>query len=459
MRPLVAGFLLLLSVVLPGTARAADVKTQELPSGKTYLSYRPKGLPQKHLLVLYLAHKGGAEAAAQEWKEKFSSIPVMAIFPSQEAKGWRVYDWETQKIVKDRELAYLLECVTHASKEYDIEKKHAIVAGDASGGDYAFELALRFPDRFAGSIAIAPTWCASNRFEANAKQTHIYFLVGAKDDRKKQAQDAHDRLRKSANDLIWRPVEELPKGMPPLPELARAVRWQQELVLPADEASLEFATKEWEAGCTPVGVHLMAKLTKDRKVAERAKKIYSGIEKQAQKELDEAQKQPRFAQMEELWRLHDRYGPLREIYFGIKKALVEVGADMSVAEAPPAAQPPPAAAGSDDATAKILETADRAQKEKKDGDYAKAIESFQKMIVQIDRSDLGAGEQKQLYLVAHYELARCQALSGRKQLAIDELTKAVDLGYDNWKQIDSDKELDSLRSEGAFQSLSARRNK
>ncbi|MEZ0228496.1 MAG: hypothetical protein ACAI25_07705, partial [Planctomycetota bacterium] len=66
---------------------------------------------------------------------------------------------------------------------------------------------------------------------------------------------------------------------------------------------------------------------------------------------------------------------------------------------------------------------------------------------------------KQLYIATHYELARCHALSGRKASSIEELTKAIELGYDDWKRIDGDKELDSIRGEGAFQSLSAKRKK
>src|SRR3954463_10478527 len=100
MRPVTTGLLLALTL-LPVSAHAADIKKNELPSGKTYLSFRPDGLPEKPLLVLWLAHKGGADAAAAEWKEKLSTIPVVAIFPQQDPKGWRCYDRESQKIVKD----------------------------------------------------------------------------------------------------------------------------------------------------------------------------------------------------------------------------------------------------------------------------------------------------------------------------------------------------------------------
>ncbi len=456
MRTPVSSLLLLASLLLPASAHGADIKTNELPSGRSYISYRPRGLPEKHLVVVWIGKEGTPEAQAQEWKEKFATIPVMAVFPTPDARGWRVYDWEAQKIHKDREVAYIRECVEHLEREWDIEKKHTIVAGDANGADYAFELALRLPECFSGSIPVGPRWCAVSRYEKKVKQARVYFLVGATDDRKKQAQDAHDRLRKNASgsDLVWRPLDGLGAGMPPLDELARAVRWHRELVGPYSDDAVDFAIKEFESGATPLGIHLLFKLSKDRKHGERAKKIFTKIEKQAEKELDDARRQPKFAQMDALWKLHDRYAPLPATYEGVKKSLKDVGADMPAAEAPPPPEP-----GSDDEAAKVFELAEKAQTHKQDGEYARAIDLLKEMLGLVDRAELGAGEKKQLYIVGHYELARCYALNNRKNSSIEELTKAVELGFDDWKKIDGDKELDSIRGEGAFQSLSAKRKK
>src|SRR4051794_4171621 len=109
------------ALLLPAAARAAELEKRELPSGKSYVTYRPNGLPEKPMLVLFLSHEHrSADKAAQWWKDNFSSIPARVIFPTAAAKGWRVYDWESQKIVKDAELRYLIECLDDAEKEFDI---------------------------------------------------------------------------------------------------------------------------------------------------------------------------------------------------------------------------------------------------------------------------------------------------------------------------------------------------
>ncbi len=54
---------------------------------------------------------------------------------------------------------------------------------------------------------------------------------------------------------------------------------------------------------------------------------------------------------------------------------------------------------------------------------------------------------------AHYNLGCSLALCGETQTALDALERAVELGYDDAKQLEHDEDLRSLRRETRFDAL------
>jgi tetratricopeptide (TPR) repeat protein len=63
--------------------------------------------------------------------------------------------------------------------------------------------------------------------------------------------------------------------------------------------------------------------------------------------------------------------------------------------------------------------------------------------------------------IAHYNLACSLALIGKKTGAILEITRAIELGYNDWQWLNDDTDLDSLRSCQKFKDMvsSKRMNK
>ncbi|HEY1066733.1 MAG TPA: hypothetical protein VGE52_11510 [Pirellulales bacterium] len=57
--------------------------------------------------------------------------------------------------------------------------------------------------------------------------------------------------------------------------------------------------------------------------------------------------------------------------------------------------------------------------------------------------------------IVAYNLACSLALNGRRRDALERLWLAVGLGYCDWQHLESDRDLDSLRSEPAFRKLLA----
>jgi len=55
--------------------------------------------------------------------------------------------------------------------------------------------------------------------------------------------------------------------------------------------------------------------------------------------------------------------------------------------------------------------------------------------------------------VARYNLACSLAMVGSKQKAIEDLARAIELGYDDFHHIEIDPDLDGLRGEPAFEAL------
>lgn len=83
-------------------------------------------------------------------------------------------------------------------------------------------------------------------------------------------------------------------------------------------------------------------------------------------------------------------------------------------------------------------------------DWKKAIEAFDKFFPRLAQAKLPEEIKKRAERDARYDYACAHALTGKKEDALKAFVKAVDLGYWDWKHIDEDKDLDTIRKEDGF---------
>lgn len=83
-------------------------------------------------------------------------------------------------------------------------------------------------------------------------------------------------------------------------------------------------------------------------------------------------------------------------------------------------------------------------------DWPGAIEGYRKVIERVERSKLQEGAKRGRLARARYNIACAHALAGQKGEALDELRRAVELGFWSWDHIAKDGDLDSIRGEPAF---------
>jgi DNA-binding beta-propeller fold protein YncE len=99
----------------------------------------------------------------------------------------------------------------------------------------------------------------------------------------------------------------------------------------------------------------------------------------------------------------------------------------------------------------------KAVKEIQAKEYDLAVADLEKVLELAGKSDdLDESARTQHRQIAHYNLACALSLASKKAAAIEHFAKAVELGYQDWKQIDEDSDLDNIRGEEGFKKIVAK---
>ncbi len=111
----------------------------------------------------------------------------------------------------------------------------------------------------------------------------------------------------------------------------------------------------------------------------------------------------------------------------------------------------------DEAGSQLDQLQAKAVKEIQAKKYDLAVADLEKVLEIAGKSDdLDESARTQHRQIAHYNLACALSLASKKAKAIEHFGKAVELGYQEWKQIDQDSDLDNIRGEEAFKKIVAK---
>ena len=135
------------------------------------------------LLLAFHGTGGSGDQAVSFWKDVADALGMVVVGPTEAGKN-------EGYAFSDRERAAALAALRWARRRFDVDEDRIFATGISRGGHLAWDLALRFPDRFA---AIAPM-IGSPRFNLTHGQNNLRFLEnvvalpirdlqGSKDDR------------------------------------------------------------------------------------------------------------------------------------------------------------------------------------------------------------------------------------------------------------------------------------
>lgn len=203
-----------LALMLAGlSAQAAKPVTVELPSD-ALLVYQPSDNPeQRYHPVVLLPYTGGSGQDLYRWKyrnyfSKHGKSDIAFILPPTEGdaddyatgEDWAetVQDWEEE----------LQVVLNEASARLRMDRERVVLAGHSMGGDMAWALMQRKPDRYAGAVIMGSrcNWRQRNAPEKLAERmTRVAFSVGERERevRRKGAQLARGLLEKAGVNVLW----------------------------------------------------------------------------------------------------------------------------------------------------------------------------------------------------------------------------------------------------------------
>jgi len=156
-----------------------DVEETEL------FAYVPRGYDPEQpapLLLAFHGTGGSGRGMVPQWREVADQVGMLVVAPSEagENEGYRF---------EDRERLAALAAMRWARRRFNVDENRVFATGVSRGGHLAWDLALRFPDRFAG---IAPmiggprlmVQRAQNnlRYMENVAHMPIRDLQGMRDD-------------------------------------------------------------------------------------------------------------------------------------------------------------------------------------------------------------------------------------------------------------------------------------
>lgn len=145
--------LLVVSCVLAGSAKAAKIQKETIPSGGKERSchvYRPDGVPQdtKTPLVILL-HGSGRDGSSltNAWRDLADEKRILLAAPDAlDRSGWRIPDDGPQ---------LLADVVAHGRLRHSIDPHRIYLFGHSAGAVFALSMAVMESDSFAAAAAHA----------------------------------------------------------------------------------------------------------------------------------------------------------------------------------------------------------------------------------------------------------------------------------------------------------------
>jgi pimeloyl-ACP methyl ester carboxylesterase len=205
-------------------AHAGKPRMIELPSGAQVV-YQPTEAPEhRYAPVVLLPYTGGSAQDLYRWKysgyfSKHSRQDIVLILPPEEGdfddyetgEDWAetVAEWEEE----------LRETLDEASERLPLDRDRIVLAGHSMGGDMAWALMQRRPDRYAGAV-IMGSRCNWREYgspqKLSQRAVRVAFSVGQKEKevRRKGAQLARGLLEKFGVLVRW---DDTPGGHVPAP--------------------------------------------------------------------------------------------------------------------------------------------------------------------------------------------------------------------------------------------------
>ncbi len=204
--------------------QAAKPKVIELPSG-AHVVYVPSDSPDhRYAPIVLLPYTGGSAQDLYRWKyrsffnqNKRSDIVLILPPVAGDASDYETgEDWAETVEEWEEELA---ETLDEAAMAVKLDRERVILAGHSMGGDMAWALMQRKPDRYAGAVIMGSrcNWRQYGSPEKLAKRSvRVAFSVGEKERevRRKGALSARGVLEKVGVHVRW---DDMPGGHLPAP--------------------------------------------------------------------------------------------------------------------------------------------------------------------------------------------------------------------------------------------------
>lgn len=212
-------------LLLPGiAAHAGKPRMIELSSGAQVV-YEPSDAPDhRYAPIVLLPYTGGSAQDLYRWKyrsffNQHSRSDIVLILPpeSGDADDYETgEDWAETVAEWEEELA---ETLDEAAEVVKLDRERVILAGHSMGGDMAWALMQRKPDRYAGAVIMGSrcNWRQRGSPEKLASRSvRVAFSVGEKEReiRRKGAQLARGVLEKVGVLVRW---DDMPGGHIPAP--------------------------------------------------------------------------------------------------------------------------------------------------------------------------------------------------------------------------------------------------
>jgi predicted esterase len=220
-----AAALLALALLLAGgQAQAARPEVRELPGG-AQLVYLPRENPEhRYAPIVLLPYTGGSAQDLYRWKyrnffRQHRRSDVVFVLPPEEG-DYDDYetgeDWAETVMEWEREIGAILD---EAAAALPLDRSRVVLAGHSMGGDMAWALMQRQPERYAGAVIMGSrcNWRQQGSPQKLAERAvRVAFAVGEKERevRRRGAQLARGLLEQFGVPVRW---DDLPGGHVPAP--------------------------------------------------------------------------------------------------------------------------------------------------------------------------------------------------------------------------------------------------
>ena len=127
---------------------------------REYLIHRPKDLPKKAPLVVFLhGYRGDARRYAKMGMSRVADENQFAVVYPQGLKDRRdITHWNARmRLSNVDDIGFLVALIDHLQKKYDLDPDRTFVSGVSNGGFMSYTMVSEHPDRFRAAASIIGT--------------------------------------------------------------------------------------------------------------------------------------------------------------------------------------------------------------------------------------------------------------------------------------------------------------